>query len=153
MEIKFRLYQKETKEMTSWEEIQESWFGNLYSVWNKEGNISYNETTNESYIHLENEKSDKKDYIIMTSTGMKDKNGKDIYYGDIIKLPKFVQYNKIIEGEFTYEKVSYQRACTFVGDFPVFQDIYWIQENGEVVGNIYQNEDLLQLNITYVEEK
>lgn len=153
MEIKFRLYQKETKEMTSWEEIQESWFGNLYSVWNKEGNICYNETTNESYIHLENEKSDKKDYIIMTSTGMKDKNGKDIYYGDIIKLPKFVQYNKIIEGEFTYEKVSYQRACTFVGDFPVFQDIYWIQENGEVVGNIYQNEDLLQLNITYVEEK
>lgn len=154
MEIKFRLYEKQNKRMMSWEEIQENWYGNLHFLWDKEGNIEYNEETNESIIYLQNEKEGKNtDFIIMMSTGMKDKNGKDIFYGDIIKLPKFIQYDKIIEGEFTYETVSYQRACTFVGDYPVFQDIFWIQQNGEVVGNIYENEDLLQLNITYVNEK
>lgn len=153
METKFRLYNKQKGQMLTWEDINQDWYYLIRKLEQKEGTICYNEATEESYIHFENTEDNSKELVIMTSTGMKDKNGKDIYYGDIIKLPNFIQYDKLIEGEFTYEPVSYKRACTFVGEYPVFQDYFWIQENGEVVGNMYENKDLLELNITHVVEK
>ena len=71
-------------------------------------------------------------------TGLKDKNGKEIYEGDII------EYTSNFGGEKTERlKVSYSEID---GAF----QIGWIRtdyatRNGEVIGNIYENPELLEV--------
>ncbi len=74
-------------------------------------------------------------------TGLKDKNGVDIYEGDII------QYNEIVRGKlkgiilynvaaFEAKWVSKELSTLLMGDL--------IEQNVEVIGNIHQNPDLLK---------
>ena len=77
--------------------------------------------------------------IWMQFTGLKDKNGKEIYEGDIVKgiaLGSFGE--RIVEVEFKDG-----------GFYPFTQgcgkDLYLIHfENSEVIGNIYENPELLK---------
>ena len=82
------------------------------------------------------------DCIFMQSTGQKDKNGKEIYEGDIL-----IDDMDIVEGakhvvEFCYgsfcEDVESRNGCDhFSRTFPSWR-------NQEVIGNIYENPDLLE---------
>lgn len=76
-------------------------------------------------------------------TGLKDKNGKFIYEGDIVKgeylgVIKFGEY----QGNFThYIKWQRKYADLLRGDIN-----YWIEyaeKSIKVIGNVYQNEELL----------
>ena len=71
---------------------------------------------------------------IMQYTGLKDKNGKEIYEGDLIKSPK-----KIYE-------VVWNEECARWGlkhgdSYPV--SIHHSGKTLEVIGNIYENKDLI----------
>jgi len=80
---------------------------------------------------------------IMQSTGLKDKNGKLIYEGDIVKIfhvsstgqgkleNRFVGYDEIRLRYILLENIR----CGYIG-FET-DDIY------EIIGNIYENKDLL----------
>ncbi len=74
-----------------------------------------------------------KDVILMQFTGLKDKNGKEIYEGDIVKAP----YNDLCE----YHEVSYNSGCYFVG-VEILSSFH--EEDLEVIGNIYENPELLE---------
>lgn len=69
-------------------------------------------------------------WIIMQYTGLKDKNGKEIYEGDIIH-----------ESLIIYEVIWTYQGC-FVGKDKnnAMIELYLI-ENKEIIGNVYENPD------------
>ena len=80
-----------------------------------------------------------KDYILMQYTGLKDKNDVEIYEGDIIKF-----YDEYVDGtmssEVNIEDVEFY-DCGFI---PLANQCY-SGENIEVIGNIYENPELLEV--------
>lgn len=88
----------------------------------------------------------KNQYILMQHTGLKDKNGKEIYEGDIIKeqgprtngLPGAAFLREIVfyEGKFMGKDIG-------IDDPELYQNISHSSYN-EVLGNIYENPELLK---------
>jgi uncharacterized phage protein (TIGR01671 family) len=75
---------------------------------------------------------DEGDYILMQYTGLRDKNGKEIYEGDILSHKFFsrpVQVTFLRNGD--YEELFYDVEAD------TGENIF------EVIGNIYENPDLL----------
>jgi hypothetical protein len=64
---------------------------------------------------------------IMQYTGLKDKNGKEIYEGDLIK----------IGDSGVYKEVIFKDGCFCI------QGFNWTCGAAEVIGNIYENPELL----------
>jgi len=80
--------------------------------------------------------------ILLQYTGLKDKNGKEIYEGDIVRIPF---PNQTIVAEVIFEKGMFCFSDdvypkTSLGDWA--EDIYW-ERGCEAIGNIYENPELL----------
>lgn len=82
------------------------------------------------------------DFEIIQFTGLHDKNGKEIYEGDLFQVAK----NRIYEVVFTTKGEYDEIQCGFglrskdIPDFII--DTYAVNE-GEIIGNIYENLELL----------
>ena len=115
--IKFRAWDKSSKSMVN----------NYVNGVNRHGELEVAQfSDSELGISLE----------LMQSTGLKDKNGVDIFEGDIVESRFF---DKSI--------VSFMNGCFYFADLPANQwDTYCGEVDCEwsIVGNIHQNPELME---------
>ena len=124
-EIKFRSWDTYNKEML---EVQELDYADSYN-----GQPMIRTTMYNDYFDTE-------DMILMQYTGLKDKNGVEIYEGDIVR---------ILGGE--YEQGFYEwdeKVCIKDFIYDGFNLIMTVNQIGnealEVIGNIYDNPELIE---------
>jgi hypothetical protein len=76
---------------------------------------------------------------LMQSTGLKDKNGKEIFEGDIVKMAKDVY------SEPTYYEVVRHRGGAYRLESKQHGCELWLRHaDCEIVGNVYENPELLE---------
>lgn len=105
--------------------------------------------------------------VIMQSTGLKDKNGKEIFEGDILKFndewPDYC-YEGYVDGSIegiNYVEIEKETTCFTFGKFKTSDSslLYYMKDENlsfeelitdkefefEIVGNIYENPELLEV--------
>ena len=76
------------------------------------------------------------DWILMQYTGIKDREGKDIYEGDIIKV-------KIGDAEYT-RTVKFDSTRPYLGFHESGMLLCNSNEYFEIIGNVYENPDIFK---------
>lgn len=76
------------------------------------------------------------DFVLMQFTGFYDKNGKEVYEGDILRL------NGGVLAKVVYKNGSLQ--ILKITDFKEDQRVYSITNYFEIIGNIHENIDLIK---------
>lgn len=121
--LRFRAWDKETKTMNGMAEI-------------------YRNRNQEIELRPRDE-----DIILMQSTGLKDKNGKEIFEGDVIAI-------EVDDTETPINARVFQNSKIGVLMFHVFEDnedvpmVELLEDNSvafEIIGNIYENPELLEV--------
>ena len=119
-DIKFRVWDNERNAMFNSKSVDIDFF---------EGKI---EITSDTIRYDEVYTDEIKDFELMQYVGCKDRNNKEIYEGDIVKTKEHI-------GQIIYSKGMF--FIDVKGDF--YLPIYNVSEFMEVIGNIYENPDLL----------
>jgi uncharacterized phage protein (TIGR01671 family) len=116
-EIKFRVWWVNDGKMDSWQDMLE---------WSR---MSVYFTPDGEFPH-----------VLMQFTGLKDKNWKEIYEGDVIRYHDYAGDDE----EILVEDLAslFEKKGLREGEYA--ED--WSSENLEVIGNIYENPELLETN-------
>lgn len=133
-EIKFRAWDSVHNKMIYFKNIVSFGYSNefdIYELYFEENNLKcqgYDEFDDYFDVTTVN----KTELPIMESTGLKDKNGVEIYEGDKVKA-KF--YGKEVVGE-----IGFNSGCFLLWNSCVSDNQLFIFTDIEVIGNIYEKE-------------
>ena len=129
-EIKFRAWRKNKNSMVEVDDIHFNFphDGTVCNIWYVDG--------------ISTEFADGENVILMQYTGLKDKNGKEIYEGDIVKT--YTMW--VLCEEAIAEVIFYEGAYCITFDGirkSTIEPMTSVSELREVIGNIYENPELL----------
>ena len=87
------------------------------------------------------DKRNGEDVVLMQSTGLHDKNGKEVFVGDVIKCTRGCLHEVYIEKEY---------GGTYIGGMPAIylkgiREGYAWTGDEVIIGNVYQNPELLEV--------
>lgn len=95
------------------------------------------------------DKRNGEDVILMQSTGLKDKNGKEIFEGDIVTdgdVTSDIKYHQTL-GFYMIGKYGFSVPFGQGVDVEFFEEFAdHVSKTFEVVGNIYENPELLEVD-------
>ena len=127
-EIKFRAWDKQFNEMASIICLNIGDYSEDHILKTKSRPYTYNQQ-----FH---------NITLMQFTGLKDKNGKEIYEGDILKINGFYDglYNTL---EVRWIKNGF-KCVGLINEKAVCETVYDYGFHEEIIGNIYENPELLE---------
>ena len=120
-----------------------------FRAWTEEGEVMYydvypfkDDTLLLSYDEISFDEVPASDFILMQSTGLFDKNGEEIFEGDIVRftLTDGFSYVTLEDGIVTYELCAFY-VVNGLAEY-LISDIN--TNKIEVIGNIYENTELLE---------
>ncbi|EQK39767.1 yopX family protein [[Clostridium] bifermentans ATCC 638] len=136
-EIKFRIWNNEEKEMIENKDIY---------------NIDFRKDIFFSSVMVDGFILNESNYRLMQYTGLKDKNGKKIYEGDIVKCTGMIELTGVVkfkDCEFCIKyKGKYDRQFNYksLKENEKYNDgkcSFDLKNEFEVIGNLYDNKELL----------
>ena len=86
-------------------------------------------------------KEDMKEYELMQSTGLKDKNGKEIFEGDIVD---YKGRKAVVKWHGSYASFIYRFVDELQERVSEWHPLFLAYYHFEVIGNIYENKELLE---------
>ena len=122
-EIKFRVWNQKRKIMYSWEDLT---------------HMEVQDMCQSIFAPFDHE-------IVMQYTGLKDKNGKEIYEGDIL-IGRF-DINEVDDSIYltlTDEEIETQSKIFVVDSIFYPYEMNGLPDEIEIIGNIYENPELLE---------
>ena len=122
---KFRAWHNELGRMMS---ISDMWF-NVDSL----GEIGLNDAVMNDYITVSPDEIE-----LMQSTGLKDKNGKEIFEGDIL-----TSQNYPVKGVVEF-RTDLGLWVHYLKEYSYFEYLGNVAGSKEIIGNIYENPELLE---------
>ena len=126
---RFRAWDKKFKEMVQVDALV--FDEQIIKVTYKNGNVA---------------KEDLKNYVLMQSTGLRDKNGKEIFEGDILKVTNLSIWLEVVS--FNKNKAMFvsKEVKRKVEETPLYDlfntDIFEV----EIIGNIHTNPELAEVS-------
>ncbi len=113
-----------------------------FRVWNNALN-AYD--MDDHYLNEDGELSCKGDYVVEQCTGLKDKNGKLIYEGDIIKTKEFGKSSSYSNfNDFDYFEVVFHTGAFWINKNNVREFLMMRHEVFEIIGNVHDNKENLK---------
>ena len=136
MILKYRAWDKHGQKMFANDEL---------IIWN--GNVYANDSKKLTCNNLKGWSID--DEYLMQSTGLVDRNGKEIFEGDIVRTTRFLGRADEIGGFYEYEKDYLGVVKVLEGSWVIDTGIVAVRlwseiDESEVLGNIYENPELLE---------
>ena len=127
---KFRAWEQDTKFMNGQVRVTSNRFG--------DGEILVEATDGFGWVEVKPE-------YLMQSTSLKDKNGVEIYEGDVVKMdrPPVNEKSLFLVKDYVLGKVIFAEVNEFGKDSWSFNGGY-TGYSLEVIGNIYENPELLE---------
>lgn len=125
---KFRAWHNELGRMMS---ISDMWF-NVDSL----GEIGLNDAVMNDYITVSPDEIE-----LMQSTGLKDKNGEEIFEGDIVD---YKGRKAVIKWHGSYASFIYRFVDELKERVSEWHPLFLAYYHFEVIGNIYENKELLE---------
>lgn len=84
------------------------------------------------------------DLVLMQSTGLTDKNGKEIFEGDVLKVTDKYSWSEVVS--FSEKKAMFVSKEIGFPESPLWELFNTVLFEIEIIGNIYENPELAEVS-------